>query len=93
MKQHRLLIALAQIRQRRRMEAAGVQMPLKMWLFPWLSYAVVVAFGGVLLLLASMPGQRATLTLSTLTAVAVFAALWLHRTRKAGAPAIPITSD
>ena len=88
-----MLIALAQIRQRRRMEAAGVQMPLKMWLFPWLSYAVVVAFGGGLLLLASMPGQRATLTLSTLTAVAVFAALWLHRTLGARAATIAINLE
>jgi GABA permease len=88
-----MLIALAEIRQRRRLETAGVPMPLKMWLFPWLSYAVVAAIGGVLLLLAMIPEQRTTLTLSTLSVVVVFGALWLHRTRKAGAPAIPITSD
>jgi L-asparagine transporter-like permease len=63
-------------------------MPLKMWLFPWLSYAVIVAMGGVLVLLTLMPEQRITLTLSALTVVLVFGALWVHRTRNASAPTI-----
>jgi GABA permease len=77
-----LLIACAQIRQRRRLKAAGVPMPLKMWFFPWLSYAVIVAIAGVLVLLGSMPEQRIALTLSTLTVLLVFGALWVHRVRK-----------
>jgi GABA permease len=88
-----MLIACAEIRQRRRLEAAAVPMPLKMWLFPWLSYAVIVAIGGVLLLLALMPEQRITLSLSTLTVVLVFSALWVHRARKAPARTIAITLE
>lgn len=88
-----ILIAFAEIHQRRRLEAAAVPMPLRMWLFPWLSYAVILAVGGVLVLLALIPGQRITLTLSALTVVLVFGALWVHRTRKAPAPTIAITLE
>jgi L-asparagine transporter-like permease len=45
-----LLIALAQIRLRRHWESADPQrLTLRMWGFPWLSYAVVAAICGVLL--------------------------------------------
>jgi GABA permease len=88
-----IIIAFAQIRQRRRLEAASVSLPLKMWLFPWLSYAVILAMGGVLVLLALMPQERATLTLSVLSVVVVFGALYFHRTRKAQSPTIAITLD
>jgi GABA permease len=82
-----MLIAFAQIRQRRRLEAAAVPMPLKMWMFPWLSYAVIVAMGGVLVMLALVPEQRIALTLSALTMLLVFGALWMRRGRKTPATA------
>jgi GABA permease len=77
-----MLIALAQIRQRRRFEAAARAMPLQMWLFPWLSYAVIAAIGSILVLLVVMPEQRLTLMISILTVALVFGALWVHRMRK-----------
>jgi L-asparagine transporter-like permease len=77
-----LLIAWAQIRQRRRLEADGVELRLKMWLFPGLSYAVIAGIVGVLVLLAFIPDQQSTLALSALTVVLVFAALWLRERRK-----------
>ncbi len=44
-----LAIAVSQIVLRRRVEAADpARLTLRMWLFPWLSYAVVVAIVGVL---------------------------------------------
>ncbi len=56
-----LAIALAQIRIRRRIEASAPErLTLKMWLFPWLSYAVVAAIAGVLLAMGfdhSLSGQ------------------------------------
>jgi L-asparagine transporter-like permease len=70
-----MLMAFAEIRQRRRSEAAAV------------------AIGGVLVLLALMPEQRTALTLSMLTVVLVFGALWVHRTRKASPPTIAITLE
>ena len=45
-----LAISVSQIRIRRRIEASAPErLTLKMWLFPWLSYAVVAAIAGVLI--------------------------------------------
>ncbi len=74
-----MIIALAQIRARNRMQAQGRTPSLKVWLFPWLSYAVIAAIAGVLILLALMPDQRLTLALSAATVAATFAALMLRR--------------
>jgi GABA permease len=86
-----ILIALAEIRQRRRLESAAVPIPLKMWLFPWLSYAVIIAIVSVFVTLALMPEQRAALALSGLAMLLVFGALWVHRLGKA--PTIAITLE
>jgi L-asparagine transporter-like permease len=80
-----LIIAVAQIRERHRLEARGVGFAFRMWLFPWLSYAVVLAILGVLVLLAFIPGEELTLLLSGLTLASVLAALKL---RKPPAPAL-----
>jgi GABA permease len=53
-----------------------------MWLFPWLSYAIILGIVGVLILLAFIPDQRSTLLLSCVTVLVVGAALGL-RTRRA----------
>jgi L-asparagine transporter-like permease len=74
-----LIIAVAQIRERHRLEARGVRLAFRMWLFPWLSYAVVLAILGVLVLLAFIPGEELTLLLSGLTLASVLAALKLRR--------------
>jgi L-asparagine transporter-like permease len=78
-----LIIACAQIRQRHRLEAEGVRLRFRMWLFPWLSYAVVVGIIGVLGLLAFIPDQQSTLLLSGLTVLAVLGALRLRNRRAA----------
>jgi L-asparagine transporter-like permease len=80
-----LVIACAQIRQRRRLEASGATLQFRMWLFPWLSYAVVLGIVGVLALLGFIPGQQQTLLLSGVTVVLVLVALWL-RNRGVAAP-------
>jgi len=74
-----MIIAFAQIRQRQRQEAEGVQLKLKMWLFPWLSYAVIAAIIGVLVLLAFIPDQQVTLALSMFTVLVVLGALAIRR--------------
>ncbi len=78
-----LIIALAQIRARRRLEAAGATLTLKVWLFPALSYGVIGAILAVLALLAFIPDQRMTLALSALAVATVFGALAVKR-RAAG---------
>jgi L-asparagine transporter-like permease len=79
-----LLIAWAQIRQRRRLEAEGRVPAFRMWLFPWLSYAVIVGILAVLVLLAFIPDQQLTLLMSVLTLAFVLAALFLRRRRGGG---------
>jgi GABA permease len=77
-----LIVAVAQIRFRRKLEAEGAPIPLKMWLFPWLSYAVIAGILGVVLLLAFIPDQQSTLAMSLLTLGVVLASLFLFRNRK-----------
>lgn len=77
-----ILVILAQIRQRRRLEAKGAQIRLKVWLFPWLSYATILLMMGVLIVLGWMPEQRLMLTLSAAPVIAVFIALWAVRRRQ-----------
>ena len=74
-----MIIAFAQIRQRQRLEAQGVELKLKMWLFPWLSYAVIGGILGVLVLLAFIPSEQVTLGLSMFTVLVVLGALAIRR--------------
>jgi AAT family amino acid transporter/GABA permease len=75
-----LLIALAQISRRRAAEQGGTaHFAIRMWLFPWLSYATVL---GIALVLASMlfrPSERAQLAASALSVAVVLAAFWWKR--------------
>jgi L-asparagine transporter-like permease len=74
-----LLIALAEVRLRQRLERQGEAVALKMWGFPWLSYAVA---GGIALVLASMavtPGQWVQLALSALSTVITLLAFAARR--------------
>jgi L-asparagine transporter-like permease len=55
-----LVITAAQIRLRRRLEASAPEkLGVKMWLFPWLSYAVIAAMLAVLAAMAAIPDHRA----------------------------------
>jgi GABA permease len=70
-----IIITVGQIRFRRKLEAEGAEVKLKMWFFPWLSYAVIAALIGVIVLLALLPQERITLALSGLPVVLVAIAL------------------
>lgn len=69
-----VLVALAQIRQRRRHEQSGAPpLQFRMWAFPLLSYltiAVIVAILGAMLF---VPGERIQVVLSTCTLLLVVA--------------------
>lgn len=52
-----MLIMLSQIRLRRKIEAAGETLPLKVWLFPFVSVLGVVGITAVLILMAFIPDQ------------------------------------
>jgi AAT family amino acid transporter/GABA permease len=72
-----LATALAQIRIRRRIEAtAPERLSLKMWLFPWLSYAVVAAIVGVLVAMGADASLRPQL-MASLASLAVASIAYL----------------
>jgi gamma-aminobutyrate permease len=77
-----LLVALAEIRWRKNVERdTPARLQIKMWLYPWLSYATVA---GIVLVLASMlfrDAERAQLFASTLSIAVVLGALWWKRRR------------
>ena len=64
-----ILCALAQLRIRRRIEAeAPERLQVKMWLFPWLTWATIGAMGAVLLFMAATPALASQFWLSLLVA-------------------------
>jgi GABA permease len=79
-----MVIALGQIRLRYRLEREGVHLGLKMWLFPWLSWAVIAGICAVLILMAITPELRKQLFWSTVS-VAIIALAYIVRQRLASA--------
>ncbi|MCQ8240131.1 amino acid permease [Rhizosaccharibacter radicis] len=67
-----LLIALAQIRLRTRMERAGRRPTFRMWLFPGLSWATIAVVAGVLVAMAVQPGTRVQIELGSLCVLIFF---------------------
>ena len=78
-----MIIACGQIRLRQRLERAGEKLALKMWLFPWLSYAVVGGIVIVLVVMAFTPGQLVQLLLSGVSVVVTLGAFALRRRKPA----------
>jgi GABA permease len=76
-----IVIAVGQIRLRLQLESRGEQLPLKMWLFPWLSWAVIAGIIIVLILMALTQELRTQL-LWSIASVAVIGAAYALRQRK-----------
>jgi len=74
-----MIVAFGQIRMRRDLERQGAALPLKMWLFPYLSWAVIGGIVLVLVLMAFEPDLRAQLIWSGLSAAVVAAAYLIRR--------------
>jgi AAT family amino acid transporter/GABA permease len=79
-----LATALAQIRIRRRLQRNGEQPELPMWLFPWLSYAVVVAIVGVLVAMGLDAELRPQL-MASIASLAFASAAWLLAAKRRNA--------
>jgi GABA permease len=74
-----IIIAVAQIRTRRRLEQTDpARLQVKMWLFPWLSYAVIAGIAGVLLAMALTPSLTSQLYMSLLALGLVLAGYFIH---------------
>ena len=79
-----MVVALGEIRLRRRLESEGVKLTLKMWLFPWLSWLVVGGIVVVLILMALTPELRQQLLWSTASAAIVAIAYLVRRRTSPG---------
>ncbi len=72
-----IMVACSQLRLRRTLEPAGL--PVKMWGYPHLTWAALVAMGGLLVLMATDPSTRTQLISAvTFAAVLLAAALVRH---------------
>ena len=80
------IIALSQVSTRRRLDAEGVHPPVRMWLFPWLTYATMAFIAAVLLLMLVLEGQRVQLGLSAGLTLAVLLVGVLVTRRRGAAP-------
>lgn len=75
-----LMVCLAQVRMRRIIEAtAPEKLGIRMWLFPWLSYATIGAILVVLSAMAFVPDLRPQFMASAVTVAIAAAAWWFLR--------------
>ncbi len=88
-----MITAGAQIALRRRRERSGEAPPaVRMWLFPYLSYATIACMLAVLAAMAFTPGQRQDFNASCITLIVAVLAYWIvRRIRQPRAAASPAT--
>lgn len=82
-----LVVAFSQLKMRRKLEKEGAELRLKMWLFPWLTYLVIVFIITSLIVMLFVEQYR-PIVLSTGAAalIIVMAGIYVHwrASRKAG---------
>jgi L-asparagine transporter-like permease len=77
-----LLVAIAEIRWRGAVERESPgRLRIKVWLFPWLSYATVAGIALVLVSMLFRGAERAQLFATALSVAVVLGAFWLRRRR------------
>jgi L-asparagine transporter-like permease len=82
-----MIVAFAQVRLRHQRERAGAPEPaLKMWLFPWASYAAIAGMAGVLIAMAFTPALTEELHVSLLALAVVVVAYFVLRARRRSLP-------
>lgn len=81
-----LVIAISQLRMRRTLEREGSEMPVRMWAFPVLTWAVIVVIPAVLIYMGVREGSRFDLAMTGIIAVAVVIVGVVLTRRRAGAP-------
>jgi GABA permease len=79
-----IMVAVSQIRLRRIRERSGVPAPaLRMWLFPWASYATILAMVGILVAMALTPEAETELYFSLVALIAACIGYAVVRSRRA----------
>ncbi len=85
-----VLIACAELKMRRKLEREDPEkLTLRMWFFPWLTYASIVAMVAVILAMALVDDVRAQLWWSLGSLAVVLALAFWHVHRKAAPKASP----
>ncbi len=80
-----LLIALSELRLRRRLERDNPErLVLRMWFFPWLTLVAIGAMLAILAAMAFIPDQRAPLTTGLASLAIAVGLFWLRRVIAAG---------
>lgn len=77
-----LAIAVSQLKLRRRLEDEGRDLPVRMWAYPVLTWAVIVVIPVVLVYMAIRPGSRLDLGMTALITAFVVAASFVVARRK-----------
>jgi GABA permease len=79
-----IVVAVSQIRLRHLRERSGTPEPaLQMWLFPWASYATILAMVGILVAMALTPGAATELYFSLVALIAACIGYAVVRSRRA----------
>jgi GABA permease len=80
-----VLIALAELRMRRRLETESPdRLKLRMWFFPWLTYGAIAAMVAVIAAMALVKDVRSQLIPSFISLAVVLAAAWWRSRRAQG---------
>ncbi|KAF1035925.1 MAG: putative GABA permease [Burkholderia lata] len=79
-----LVIAVSQLRMRRMLDVSGSTLTLRMWMFPWLTWAVIVFICGTLVTMLFLDGHRMEVAATgVLAALVLIAARINQRSRDA----------
>ncbi|TCK20168.1 GABA permease [Pseudonocardia endophytica] len=79
-----LVIAVSQLRMRRALERDGTTMPVRMWAYPGLTWAVIVVIPLVLVYMAFREGSRFDLAMTAVIAVVVVVVSFVVTRRRSG---------
>ncbi|WBG65101.1 GABA permease [Pseudomonas citronellolis] len=89
-----LVIAISQLNMRKKLLAQGHQLTLKMWLFPWLTWTVILFIAGALVTMMIRPDHRMEVVATALlTIVVVCSGLLVANRRKAQQRAAGYAAD
>ncbi|MGB8975741.1 MAG: GABA permease, partial [Pseudomonas capeferrum] len=78
-----LVIAISQLRLRKRLTAQGKTLSYRMWLFPWLTWAVILFISSVLVVMLLRPDHRLEVVSTLVLAVFVVCSGLLITRRRA----------
>lgn len=91
-----LVIAVSQLRMRKRLEIDNPDaLQLKMWLFPYLTYATIFTISGIYIAMLIIESLRVQALLTSLIAIITISSYFLvnrNRTNKVSTPVIEATS-